>query len=417
MSRKGIIFLGLLLLIVIIVGLVIIGGKEPAIGPDGEIIEDDGGFFVNLFPFGDGGSPNANSDDFVDPDETLNTGPLASEQGVAAVLQQLTNVPVAGYVSSTTDTGLFVRYVEKQTGNIYDIHLDRLAKKRVTNRTIPQVQEAIWNRKADQVLLRVTDENNILRNSIGSIVVNEESTATSVFGLEISSFIDSVDNAVSADFSDDFLYTNIHNNGISAFTHDFNEEEIQVFTSPHTDWEIDWISPKTAVATTRSANQYLGYAYSIDLDTGLFTKIIEKQGLTTRVSPNKRSMLYSEVTDGALKTKVLALDSGTDRPTDIGTLPEKCVWDRVRSEIAYCAIPERLSLGLPEAWYKGQVSFNDALWEIDTLSGNNRILVNPSNLSTNIDAYAMRTTPTNEYIFFINKKDGSLWSLRLSARN
>ena len=106
-------------------------------------------------------------------------------------------------------------------------------------------------------------------------------------------------------------------------------------------------------------------------------------------------------------------------------LPEKC--DGFNA-VFVCAVPniipvETLSgyeIMFPDSWYQGDIVFNDSLLLIDSLTGNTVVLLSPndpeiqtlSNGET-FDIIDLHISETGEYVFFVNKKDLSLWMLKI----
>ena len=81
-----------------------------------------------------------------------------------------------------------------------------------------------------------------------------------------------------------------------------------------------------------------------------------------------------------------------------------------------CAVPSSLPSGeYPDDWYQGLVGFSDDIWKIDTATGSVSELFSLKNYTTeSIDAVRLFTDPTEAFLFFINKRDGALWALKLA---
>ena len=98
------------------------------------------------------------------------------------------------------------------------------------------------------------------------------------------------------------------------------------------------------------------------------------------------------------------------------TLPEKCVWGGVAKEILYCAVPATPNKGeYPDIWYQGIESFNDELWSINTTTGQTEIVADKETFSENggVDATKLQLSPKEDYLSFINKKDLTLWLIKI----
>ena len=65
-------------------------------------------------------------------------------------------------------------------------------------------------------------------------------------------------------------------------------------------------------------------------------------------------------------------------------------------------------------WYQGITSFSDSVWMIDIETQTVKVLADPVNIAgEEIDLIKPVLSQDENYLFFINKKDSSLWSLRL----
>ena len=107
---------------------------------------------VNPFPFGQG-SPQT--------DQPVPNGTTASsttidislgEEDPLPRLRQISFVPTAGAVAFGDSAA--IRYIERATGHIYETQSDSSATSRISNVTIPKVNEAIWANDGSRLLIR-----------------------------------------------------------------------------------------------------------------------------------------------------------------------------------------------------------------------------------------------------------------------
>jgi len=184
----------------------------------------------------------------------------------------------------------------------------------------------------------------------------------------------------------------------------------QIFQSPLTEWMPQWVNKTTIAMTTLASTNADGYMYFLDPTTGNFTKILGPiQGLTTLTSPDAETVLYSQSTDDGFVTKTYAIATGTTQTLSVATLPAKCVWETQSSLM--CGVPESIPTGqYPDNWYEGSVSFGDDIWSIDTITGSTSNLLSPNQ---QFDIINPGMSPDDQYFYFINKIDGTLWSYRL----
>ena len=102
--------------------------------------------------------------------------------------------------------------------------------------------------------------------------------------------------------------------------------------------------------------------------------------------------------------------------TGVATLSDKCAW--VNGELAViCGVPKSAPRSsYPDLWYQGIISTNDIVEKIDLSKNYLLILSNPtadSGDESEIDVSNLNISKDNNYSSFINKKDGSLWLLRI----
>ena len=153
--------------------------------------------------------------------------------------------------------------------------------------------------------------------------------------------------------------------------------------------------------------------YELNPSTKSLTDVLSNiNGLTTLTSPNGKLVLYSN--DG-LSLSIYNIATGATNTLGVKTLAEKCAWNADSSSI-YCAVPRNInSAQYPDAWYQGEVSFSDEIWQIDVASGNATMLVDPLTIAggQDIDGIKLAVDSGENYLFFVNKKDSYLWELAL----
>ena len=189
-----------------------------------------------------------------------------------------------------------------------------------------------------------------------------------------------------------------------------------LFDSPLTGWIPSWPTATIILVTTKSSAYAEGFTYKLSVAGGAPQKVIGGiPGLTVMPDDNLALVLYSKAGENRLKleTNLLDVKKNSGQMLSITTLPEKCAWGN--NQKILCAVPRALPpQAYPDDWYKGKVSFNDTFWEIDPVSLAEEMLIDPSTMqSGEIDAIGLSADAGGEYLAFINKKDFTLWALRL----
>lgn len=334
---------------------------------------------------------------------------------VAPRLVRITSAPVAYGVSAryippvpassstpAVPEDIEVRFVERQSGNLYAYRAHARTLTRIGNQTIPGVREASWLKDGSLAYLRYLSED------LGTHV---ETYALPVEGDGF--FLEQDLAAVAATGTASLLTLRSDTNG-----------------SIGTLANADGSSPKTAFTTTLSSvtasffgRGYLvytkpsaaleGYAFSVS-SAGVWSRAIGPfPGLAAIGNPTGTYLLYSYATDSGVATALMDMATHTPAPLPIATMAEKCVFSPGGTS-AYCAVPTALVRGLPDAWYRGGVSFSDRLWQIDVAERTATLLIDPASAgNAAIDAVSLTPDPTGDILLFINKRDGSLWSYDL----
>lgn len=184
----------------------------------------------------------------------------------------------------------------------------------------------------------------------------------------------------------------------------------KIFESPFTEWMPLWPNANTIALTTAASREASGYLYFLDPTSGVFKKILgPARGLTTNISPDAQNVLYSTSSDTGLGTSIYNTQTGASKGLGLTTLPAKCVWQN--ATIIICGVPKTIeSASYPDAWYQGIISFDDAIWSINIVTGTTKLLHTPDEP---LDVTKPQVSPDGNYFYFINRTDETLWSLRL----
>ena len=193
-----------------------------------------------------------------------------------------------------------------------------------------------------------------------------------------------------------------------------NENKKIIFESPLEEWLITNVENKYINFTTKPEITTKGFSFLFNTETSSFNKIIgDKLNLSTLIN-NSFDVLYSEY--GKLGPKLYIYDNEEKINNEIyiQTFPEKCVWDKKNIYI-YCGVPmEELSNYDLTNWYKGLTSFSDDIWKINTKTNEIEFLISPREFEIEgIDIMNPILNEDGNYLLFTNKKDYSLWGLRL----
>lgn len=176
---------------------------------------------------------------------------------------------------------------------------------------------------------------------------------------------------------------------------------------------VEWPDKDKISIRTKPSGLAQSIIYSIDLSNNALQKIInETYGLTALWSPLGDKILISETNNQGLnlKLKLADLNEKIIKELTFVTLPEKCVWGQNNKTI-FCAVPKSISSSavMPDDYYKEKISFSDEIWRIN-LETEDLVKIEENG---DFDAKELLLSPSEDYLLFINKKDGLLYSLEL----
>jgi len=388
------------------------------------------GYFIFYFFFDKGGSnsldklstffPFESEEGFAlggDNNLSVSGEPIVNESTSLTIplLRQITTTPVAGAVIFTEkstnnedSTNYLIRYIEKATGHIYETSTASLTQTRISNTTIPQIQETLWL-KNDSLAIRYLDDGNTIKTFLANLTPDE----TSGQKLEGTFLQDNIIELI--EFNKGIFYLIENGQGSIGITVDNkNENKKIIFESPLQEWLIKNVDDRYISFTTKPAITVTGFSFLLDTKTGNFDKIIEEKNNLSVLISNLFNILYSEYGKLGPQLFVYNKEKKTNTEISLQTFPEKCVWNTDNTAI-FCGVPEeKLSNSDLTNWYKGKISFSDNLWKIDTLTGNSEFLLSPVEFETGkIDIINPILNEDNNYLLFTNKKDFGLWVLQL----
>lgn len=309
---------------------------------------------------------------------------------------------------------LTIRFIEKTTGNIFDIDSDQEEIRTTSETIVALAEEALTANLGNTILFRYINTANEIESFLANIIKPTGSaTKNSLSG----SFLPKNTKTVAITREGDTLfYMQPYGEGITATTLSLKtKKKVQVFESPFTEWNAGWSNNKTVVIATKPSAYAEGYAYSINTDTKALKKILgEIFGLTVLVSPNNKQVIYSESGNQTFTTKLLLTDTNISSSFSVKTLPEKCVWSK-DSVTVYCAVPASIPKGAyPDDWYQGTVTFSDAIWKINQKTNVATLLVNPQEVvQVSLDIENIKLSDNEDYLIFRNKNDLMLWGYSL----
>ncbi len=393
-TRNYIIALGLLLLLLI--GIIFYVLFRSDIGPFGPKEPEIGGF-----PDTDGGGG------YTLPPIDGGTRPPYGQgltEGEKKLLVQISKDPVIG----STIRKDKILYFKRGLGHIFSSPFDgSVEEERLIALSVPNIIDVLWSPSRANVIIADLNDTTARR-----FWVHFTSTSTIEKGLfpdEITSVqFSPAEEKIAGIVKNTALYT-----VVTATPQGKSLKTILQTSMP--DIELSWASKTLLGLQTRSSAFIPSILQTVPVSGGVASVLLaDVRGLDVLWDTNSQRFITLEVArEGKSPTLVLRdrRTPNTGRELSFQTMPEKCVWSSTATSTIYCAIPLNLGIDpLPDSWWQGKVSFNDSLWKIDINTGEASSLLE----SGMFDITRPILSPKEDYIFFINKKDSMLWSLRLT---
>jgi hypothetical protein len=380
-------------------------------------------------------STNNNNNTNSDNNQNSSSTPVITEKVPA--LRLLSANPIGGYGASTTASTTVVRWVDRGRGNIMEARGDTEEIFTLSNTILPRVYISIWNKNLTAFIGSLLSSNSDIptvvyaKLNVQASSTQPKDTSTTTADTEPTKVTpyflrgknlpqNMITYAVSP--KGDKLFMLIKESGQGAgYISNFDGTSVtKIFIQPLTQVSVEWPEENTIAITTNGSASQAGFLYFINPKTGIWKKIIGPVfGISTKVSRDAKYVLVSGSTNSQnIMTNIYPI--GTTTPIDavVKTLADKCTWGNYYKELVYCATPSQPISGIyPDDWYKGVVTSYDKIWQINVKNNDIRqvsSLLGQANKL--INAFNMSTDSRDDFLFFMNKDDLSLWSLDLNSR-
>src|SRR3989338_1082068 len=399
----------IILITILILAIIGIGGFY-FFYPKDQVSQDDFSGSKTGFIFGIFGCGDENTGYEIGSSTPITIG----DERPLMKLRKISDTPTAGFVVfENKDKETMIRYTEKATGHVFEANTKNSTTERVSNTTIPRIQDAIWVNK-DSSVLRYLDDDGTIRSFYAKVVENKSESETDAEGKIEGVFLrDSIADLIPYG-SDKILSFMVGENSSNLVVSDLNGGNgFEIFNSSFKDWLVQKPKQGIVALNTKPASVSNGYLYFLNTNNGSLDKILGGfAGMTSLVSPDAEKVIYAE----NISNSVYFIDENKTEELVISTLPEKCVWNN-DSTIIYCGVPKTFSKSeYPDSWYQGIISFSDNIFEVNVVEGYEIALISPEKFSGEpVDVIKPALDLKNEFLFFVNKKDLSLWSLDLRS--
>ncbi len=309
-----------------------------------------------------------------------------------------------------------LHFIDRGTGHILKTSSSTFETEKVSNYTIPKIYEAYFLSQTSFIFRGLYQDTDIIQTQFATLKPSgPTSTEKIIDKKDLPANFSQL--AISPNKQKTFYVQNNRPTGV--ITNPDGSGIVSAFSSAFTEWNIAWPNEKIITLNTKPSAFAKGYLYTLNPSTLTIQKVIGNiLGLTSVMSPNGNTVVYSESMEGS--PNIYSLDRKTGQVNNLffRTFTDKCVWSNKETDLLYCAVPQDIAYGdYPDAWYQGLISFTDDIWKINTKTGETRLLAKLNQLNDGpIDVIQPTLNLNEDYLVFNNKKDLSLWGLKLPGK-
>lgn len=367
---------------------------------------------------GGGGSANSTSSDpfaYISPLEKIWDKPVVGfTYAVVPILITSTSTNPSGQqiFVQTRSTSTYLFFVEKSTGNIFKKDFSTNKIIRVTNTTVPAVEDAVFLNSGKSVVLQTYNRDT---KKVETFVADVPQTISENSPISLGAPTSLQDNIISfvPSYDGTSLYYLVPT-GKGSTLYRYTKEKGAVFVESLPLKELFLkVTNKDVFAISKPSAFIPGYVFRVSPFVIVYGG---KTGFSYLPSPLGGVGFVSMWSSSGLFSYVHSLVNGSDSVLDAQFLADKCSWSPL-STFLLCGYDVSQFIGdsgLPEAWYMGDVSFSDTLYLVNQEGGSYsaREAINLYQESNqDIDLIKPAFDSSSAYFSFINKKDGSLWLL------
>ncbi|MBI4709334.1 MAG: hypothetical protein HY764_03985 [Candidatus Portnoybacteria bacterium] len=306
-----------------------------------------------------------------------------------------------------SEDGQTIKYYSKADGHVLKSNFDGSGEEVISSANLPDLEGVVWSPDKKKVI---------------SIFEKNGQTTKSVFNYQARANNALNENVRSINFSPDsqkivYQYQNASNDQNNISVADANGQNWKnIFTTRLTNLIVEWPGPDKISIGNSPSGLVPGSLFTIDPESGNLTKILSDiYGLSVKWSKKKKKIIYQTTNEKGKDLKLFVTQIGSGQATllPLKTIAEKCVWGADSQKI-FCAVPQGLSEGvaMPDDYLNGKIIIRDDIYMIDVASQKTTKIAQ-SNEEQSFDAKELILSPEEDYLFFINGKNGLLCNIKL----
>ncbi|MEM2954987.1 MAG: hypothetical protein QW625_03515 [Candidatus Nanoarchaeia archaeon] len=308
------------------------------------------------------------------------------------------------------EAGKEIKFYSKDNGNLYKVKFDGTNLTKISSANLAGILKILWSPNKESIISYFQEDEKIKK-----YLHNYQSGQSSLLKEEIEQAVWSPDGTkiVVQSF-------NPENKTNTISIADANGQNLKpIFQTRIKDLLLEWSTIDKISLKTKPSGLSEGLLLVINPDNGEFHSVLNGiYGLNIKWSPLGNFLIYSATTIEGKKPQLFSIDQNGQNKKTLGlsTIIEKCVFSQDNRTL-FCALPKKVSENAvwPDDYYKGLVATADEFYKINLDTGEKDLMFSPDPLDKNYDATDMFLTPEEDYLIFINKRDGLLYSLNLQT--
>ena len=338
-----------------------------------------------------------------------------------------------------TSTDTVLMFVDSSTGFIYekDLSSPTSTPTQITDTSYPNIRKAYFlnnkNGGKGRVVMQYL-KNNTIKTVSASI---PDFAGVSISLQNINTLPDNI-SFINTSLDNKYLVYIVNKNKITNGKNDIYSDwylinnvgdtyGTRIYTSELTDWKVNITNSGKIYAYNTDSAFETGRLYKLDTTNSVLGDLnqIYTDHSGASFLTNDSSALISMNTGEGLKTYLNNSFDGSNFydsnliNINFTTLSNKCGENDSYENIIICSVPKEIKnydSGLPDAWYQGFTTWDDNLYIINKDYPSGTLLFNintDGGVFENIDAKDLKINNNYSHVLFINKNDGSLWSLNI----
>jgi len=303
--------------------------------------------------------------------------------------------------------GKTVKYYSRLNGHVYESAFDGSNLTKISSVTLSGLVKIIWSPDKEKVIGFFSENNQIkkyfydyasgqsvlLNNNIGSIAWSPDSKKITY----------------------QFTSAGSEQSTISTANPDGSDWK-NIFKTRLDNLIVEWPSKEKISLKTQVSGLAQGVLFALDSLTGDFNKVLsDLYGLNIKWSPKADKIIFSSTSNYGKQPKISLSDSSgaNTKNLKLSGIIDKCTWS-LDDRTIFCALPQEINQNVtwPDDYYKGLLILSDDFYKINLESGE-KTKIAGSSADINYDAQDLFLSPKEDYLFFTNRADGRLYSIKL----